>query len=108
MFFLSSIFYRLGKVSCLLVKEERDGGSIDLSLTADYDDSSSGTTEVALRFNRARYAKLPELMPVFFLSELEIEDIRSDHIEGVNYRARDYGESDFEVLARDIAISLVR
>ena|ERR1700724_708139 len=101
--------YNLGRVSCLAIKAGQEPTLADLSLTADYRDLTTGAVaEVTLDFSGIRYAKLPELTPVFYFSELEIEDVRSDHLEGIRYRAKDHGSAEFEVLAKEITILLAR
>ena len=40
----------------------------------------------------------------FYLSELEMEDVSADQLEGVKYRLKDYGGTGFEVLARGFSV----
>jgi hypothetical protein len=82
-------------------------GGAELLLTAIYESpSGSQTAEVVLRCSGVVQLKLPELGPSFFLAEVEIEEISGHQIEGVRYRVKDFGDSSFEVLCRNIDISL--
>jgi len=99
-------FYNLGRVKRLLVEAGDCTSEADFFLTASYRDSVSGkTADVTLKFRGVRQATLPELGPLFYLAEVEIEDLRSDQLEGIRYRTKDYRSQQFEVLSREIEIS---
>lgn len=99
-------FYALGRVVRLEIAWGADAGdSGELTLAAVYTHSHDATVaEVTLRFHGVRQAILPEMSPSLYLSELEVEDLDGDQLEGVRYRAKDFGASGFEVLASDISI----
>jgi hypothetical protein len=99
-------FYALGRVVRLAIAWGSDAGdSGELTLATTYVNSQNATVaEVTLRFHGVRQAILPILAPSLYLSEVEVEDFDSDQLEGVRYRAKDFGASGFEVLANDISI----
>ena len=98
-------FYRFRKVNRLAVEGHEDISSADLILTAEYVDEAPGKKAVVtVRFGGARLIRLPEMSPLFCLSELEIEDVSDDQLEGVAYRTKDYGSGEFEVLSRQLEI----
>jgi hypothetical protein len=100
-------FYRLGLVKyfCLTTSELNPNG-YDFELSAAYSAETRSFT-VVFRFVDVRLVRLPELGPSFHLSELEIEDLARDQLEGIRYRAKDYGQSQFEVLCKEMAIDCV-
>jgi hypothetical protein len=49
---------------------------------------------------------LPQLTPSFFLGELEIDDVRGDQLEGIIYRAKDYGMTQFEINSRGVTVAV--
>ena len=77
----------------------------DLLLTAIYIQAVTRKTfEVTVKFGEVRYVKLPELKPLFSLSEVEVEDVSEDQIEGVKYRTKNFGMIEFEVLSKCVEI----
>lgn len=102
-------FYNIGRVTHLAVEWSADtDDTAALLLVALYvdqtDRGNTKTAEIALHFDGVRQASLPDLSPLLYLSELEIEDLSDDQLEGVRYRAKDFGPTRFEVLSNDIRI----
>lgn len=97
--------YFLGYVRklCLFAREE-EADVFDLEMAAIYNDGNRDCI-ISIVFTEVRMVKVPELMPSFHLAELEIEDIASEQMEGVRYRAKSYGTPRFEVLCKGIQIS---
>lgn len=79
--------------------------SASVTLVIGYD---GGLDKLIIRLTCAsvRMFRLPSVTGVFTINELEIEDMRSNQLEGIRYRLKDYGESDFEILCGDIAIQI--
>jgi hypothetical protein len=102
-------FYCLGEVRHLAISCNPDEAtSADLHLTALYNCLNSGRTfEITIKFTGTRRIKLPEFSPLFYLSELEIEDISKNQMEGIRYQAKCYGNPEFDVLSRDLHIVTV-
>jgi hypothetical protein len=48
---------------------------------------------------------VPEIGPAFFLSEIEVEDLFKDQLEGIRYRIKDYGTREFEILCEDVKLA---
>jgi hypothetical protein len=70
-----------------------------------YDDNAAGNTlEVSLAFGEVSSATLPTFAPRAYVSELEIEYLGQDQLEGIMYRIKDYGESRLEIYCKSIAI----
>lgn len=57
-----------------------------------------------LEFSGVKTANLPPMMPSFYLGELEIDDVSSEQLKGIQFRAKDHGMTGFEVLCRGVAI----
>ena len=94
-------FYNLDHIEQINLKRVDDG--FDLELKALYKGESA---LIGLRFVNVQLIKFPEMQPSFYLSELEIEDMSGSQIEGVKYRANNYGMTQFEVLSRDMEIAI--
>ena len=62
--------------------------------------------DITIRFSDVTQLRLPELGSLFYLSESEVEDVSRDQLEGIRYRVRDVGNSEFELLCRGIALTL--
>jgi hypothetical protein len=99
-------FYLLGHVRKLSLSAREDEPHVfDLEMVALYNDAGRECC-VTIMFIEVRMAKVPELGPSFYLAEMEVEDVASAQMEGVRYRARCYGSPPFEVLCRDVRISM--
>ena len=99
-------FYGLKQVRALRVLPHQGAPDrFDLNLEVVY--AAGGARHiVSLAFGRISRATLPELSPSFHFSELEIEDVSGDQLEGIRYHAVDYG-SRFEVFANDLEIAIL-
>jgi len=97
-------FYRLGRVTRFSFEQDESGQFADIFLTATYSDSAHDF-DVTIKFGGCRRAKVPEFAPLLHLAELEIEDIRKDQLENIQYKAKCYGNTDFEILSNNIAIT---
>lgn len=60
--------------------------------------------EVGLKFMGVSRFKVPEVNGAFYLSEIELENVSADQLEGINFRFKDYGGSGFEVLSRGFSV----
>lgn len=101
-------FYRLGRVSKLSWESHSEGNreaTANLSLTANYRTNSAKKVDVSFRFVGVRRCKLPELFPMVFLSEVEVEDVKDAQLEGVRYQIKDYGTAEFEIDCADFEIT---
>jgi len=99
-------FYKLSRVISLLVEWAESGAEIVLIATYQ-DAATSRAADVTLRFRGVQHAVLPKISPILFLSELEIEEIRSDQLEGTNYRTKEFCEGGLEVMSSDVVIEAV-
>ena len=97
-------FYQLRRVLKLVVAwEHRESQPLSLVLTAQYEDEQDFC--VSIRFLGIRQLRLPEMHDHgWWLSELEIEDLSSDQLEGIGYKALDHGDTSFCILCREIEI----
>src|SRR5229473_1034399 len=76
--------YRLHQILSLAWEtqqdEVKDRPNADLTMTLAYDSSyginAPKEAEITFRFIRVARCKLPELTPLVFLSEVEVEDVR--------------------------------
>src|SRR5436190_1444034 len=85
-------FHKLRRVERLLLEGQPNSSVADLTLWVTYEDSAIGKNGmVTLRFAGARRIRLPELLPLFYLAEVEVEDVRSRQLEGVIFETKDYG-----------------
>lgn len=48
--------------------------------------------------------KVPEVNGAFYLSEIELENVSADQLEGINFRFKDHVGSGFEVLSRGFSV----
>ncbi|WP_342308082.1 hypothetical protein WLF14_21510 [Pseudomonas fluorescens] len=99
-------FYNLNLVLGLSVQRENRGQIIDtykINLEMLYE-SGQSVFEVVLGFTGVRCLKIPEVCGSFYLSEVEIDDVSADQLEGVKYRLKDYGGTGFEVLAQGLSV----
>lgn len=99
-------FYNLNLVLGLSVQRENRGGVIDtykIRLEMLYE-SEQSEFEVVLGFTGVRCLKIPEVCGSFYLSEIEIDDVSADQLEGVKYRLKDYGGTGFEILAQGLSV----
>jgi hypothetical protein len=46
---------------------------------------------------------MPEVAPVFYIAEVEVEDLSKDQMEGIGFRWKDY-ETGFEIVGKTISI----
>ena len=60
--------------------------------------------EIGLKFTGVRRFKIPEVNGAFYLSEIELENVSADQLEGISFRFKDYGGSGFEVLSRGFSV----
>lgn len=84
-------FHNLGRVTRVAIEWTAETGDApELEVMGLYaDPRNERTAQVSLRFLGVRQATLPpELFPSVYLSELEIEDISGDQLEGLRYRAK--------------------
>ena len=99
-------FYNLNLMQGLSLQRENTGEAIEtykVSLEMLYA-SEQSEFEVVLAFTGVRRLKVPDVCGSFYLSELEMEDVSADQLEGVKYRLKDYGGTGFEVLARGFSV----
>ena len=102
-------FYNLRHCREIILRWKGEDAGPDIALTAEYVDPGSGKiTLIELTFQGVRQAELPEISSHVYLSELEIEDTSGSQLEGVRYKAKDFGGTRFEVLAGEICIALGR
>jgi hypothetical protein len=69
-------------------------------------DESGELLRLQLKCFGVSMLRLPSLTGVFGIDELEIEDLRSDQLEGIRYRLKDYGGSSLEILCENISIEI--
>lgn len=94
-------FYNLNLVLGLSLQRENTGNAVDtyrVSMEMLYETEQSAF-EVVLGFTGVRRLAIPEVCGSFYLSEIEMDDVSADQLEGVKYRLKDYGGTGFEVLA---------
>ena len=99
-------FYNLNLMQGLSLQRENTGEAIEtykVSLEMLYA-SEQSEFEVVLAFTGVRRLKVPDVCGSFYLSELEMEAVSADQLEGVKYRLKDYGGTGFEVLAREFSV----
>ncbi len=102
-------FYNLGEISWLEWTRKPDSGVAELAFSSAYrDGTKSAPIDVVCCCSGTQLVRVPELQSSFFLSEIEVEEITADQIEGVRYCIRDFGEGCFEVLCANIKLSLQR
>jgi hypothetical protein len=98
-------FYRAKEVLKLHINFlDGDLGELpSLRLDVAYD-GDSRRYELKLVFEGVRELVLPEMSPLLFIPELEIEDLRDRMMEGVHFEALSHFERAFRCTCRDIAI----
>ena len=99
-------FYNLNYVLSFSVRQEYEGESVstyEIMLAMLYK-LDRFECDVGLKFAGVRYFKVPEVNGDFYLSEIELENVSADQLEGVNFRFKDYGGSGFEVLSREFSV----
>jgi hypothetical protein len=98
-------FYHLGQITELKVNNPNEGANVEIVLSAVYSDPvDKRCALVTLRFGGISKAYLPMFSPLCFLDELEIEDLRGEQHEGIGYRSKCYGTTQFDVWCRDLSI----
>lgn len=99
-------FYNLNLVLGLSIRREGTGQVIDTyTVVLEMLHESGGAVfEVVLGFAGVRCLIVPEVCGSFYLSEIEIEDVSDDQLEGVKYSLKDYGGTRFEILAQDLSV----
>jgi hypothetical protein len=92
------------------VRNERNGDPpANFVLTACYENApTSGSMKITLRCGGVRQLKLPEIGSAFFFSEIEVEDLSKDQLEGIRYRIKDHGTHEFEILCGDVELAIDR
>lgn len=103
-------FYDLREVEHLEFRRDPELAGSLVELTLFHRKSTpNGRADVVLCFKGVRKLVLPEIAPRFFLTELEIEDLSRDQLEGIRYRAFDNLDSvELEVFSRDLEIRLIQ
>ena len=99
-------FYNLNLVLGLSLQRENTGHAVDtyrVTLEMLYE-SDQSAFEVILGFTGVRRLAVPDVCGSFYLSEVEVDDVSADQLEGVKYRLKDYGGTGFEVLAREFSV----
>lgn len=99
-------FYNLNLVLGLSLQRENTGHAVDtyrVSLEMLYE-SEQSAFEVVLGFTGVRRLAVPDVCGRFYLSEIQMDDVSADQLEGVKYRLKDYGGTGFEVLAREFSV----
>lgn len=99
-------FYNLNYVLSFSVRQEYEGESVstyEIILAMLYK-LDRFEYDVGLKSVGVRYFKVPEVNGDFYLSEIELENVSADQLEGVNVRFKDYGGSGFEVLSREFSV----
>ncbi|WP_219274063.1 hypothetical protein [Pseudomonas sp. Xaverov 83] len=99
-------FYNLNLVQGFRLERENTGQTIQtykVSLEMLYECEQS-TFEVLLELTGVRHLTFPNVCGGFCLSEIEVDDISTDQLEGVKYRLKDYGGTGFEVLSRGFSV----
>lgn len=103
-------FYHLQQLLCLRWESQRgetaDEAIADFTFTGLYEAGGApGSFEVTFRCEGVTQLKLPEIHPALFVSEIEIEDLKSHGLENANFRIKSYGMTEFEVLAARLELT---
>jgi hypothetical protein len=77
----------------------------NLTMKAECDSGPLEKAEITLRFIDVASCKMPELTPLVFLGELEVEDARDSQLEGVGYIVKNYGSTELEINCRTFQIA---
>lgn len=99
-------FYNLNLVLGLSLQRENMGRAVDtyrVTLEMLYE-SEQSAFEVVLGFTGVRRLAVPDVCGSFYLSEVKVDDVSVDQLEGVKYRLKDYGGTGFEVLSREFSV----
>jgi hypothetical protein len=99
-------FYNLREISRLVWTKHHESDVAELSFSSIYSDGSTAAADIACSCSGVRLVRVPELQSSFWLSEIEVEELTGDQIEGVRYRLREFGGGCFEVLCATIKLSL--
>lgn len=59
---------------------------------------------IMFRFLEVRQLVFPSFSPYAFVSEIELEDVSCDQLEGISFQMLDRGQSDFLVQCKSIEI----
>jgi hypothetical protein len=101
--------YRLSRVVYICVSLNEDGLSANISMSVLYDAHIAASCgKIIFHFRGCRWAKVPELSPLFFLNELEIEDVRGHQLEGIHFKVKNFGMTSFEIHCADILVEGAR
>ncbi len=80
---------------------------VDFMLDAIYQNPNDGSASgIRLCCSDVKQLRMPDLGTSFSPTEIEIEDLSSDQLEGIRYRLKDFGATQFEVLCGTIEISM--
>ncbi len=93
-------FYRINRVlSAKLLRAESEAlHSIEIEFCYDV------CFAVVFRFVGIRQLILPSFCPYAFMSEIEVEDLSLDQLEGINFQFKDCGQSDLCVRCKYIEL----
>lgn len=69
-----------------------------------YESGTEGSFLLKFRFTGIRQLVFPAFCPHAFVSEIEVEDLSQDQIEGVSFQMKDFGQSDFIVLCKNLEL----
>jgi hypothetical protein len=99
-------FYKLRRIIRLQwdshCNPENGTADADLILTIAYDAQSASTPQFTFRFGGVARAKLPELLPSVYLSEVEVEDLHGSQLENIRFRLKDYGQTELEIECKSV------
>jgi hypothetical protein len=101
-------FYKLQRLVKLGWGSWINGGgqqaTSNLEMTLGYESELVERAEITLRFVEVARCKLPELLPLVYFSEIEIEDIKRAQREGIRYLVKNYGTTELEIECKDVEI----
>jgi hypothetical protein len=97
-------FYRAKRVLKLQIEFDGDPGIFPLLRLHLAYDGNARRYELALLFEGVRELVLPEMTPLLFVPELEIEALRDRMMEGVQFEAISHFERAFRCSCSNIAI----
>ena len=103
--------YKFSRITTIRVEWDSTSEDEDLVvfLTGEYNSESTKVYEVTFRFGGVRQLLLPELQDRgLWLSELELETVRGQQIEGVGFKLHDYGTEEFTVLCGAVEVVSVK
>ena len=95
------------------IRVEWDSGSenrdLVVFLTGEYSSASTNVYEVTFRLGGVRQLRLPEINEQgLWLSELELEEMTGNQMEGVCFKLHDYGSGEFTVLCERVEVVSVK